>query len=123
VRDILLKVAQDHPQVLSVPEPFVFFEDFADSALNFILVVYLANVNRSFAVRTDLRIAILKAFRESGVEIPYPQTDVHLRDLDWVKDVIRERRASSGKETDAAGSRRDYKSESGEADDGDGEGH
>lgn len=123
VRDILLKVAQDHPQVLSTPEPFVFFEDFADSALNFILFVYLANVSRSFAVRTDLRIAILKAFRENGVEIPYPQTDVHLRDLDWLKDVIRERRTSSGKKTDAAASRRDYKSESGEADDGDGEGH
>jgi small-conductance mechanosensitive channel len=125
VRDVLLKVAQDHPQVLSTPEPFVFFEDFADSALNFILFVYLANVNRSFAVRTDLRIAILKAFRENGVEIPYPQTDVHLRDLDWVKDLIRERRAASEKEADAAGSRRDYKSESGQAegDDNDGNGH
>jgi small-conductance mechanosensitive channel len=123
VRDILLKAAQDHPQVLSVPEPFVFFEDFADSALNFILFVYLANVNRSFAVRTDLRIAILKSFRENGVEIPYPQSDVHLRDLDWVKDLIRERHAASGEKANTASSRRDYKSESGEADDGDGEGH
>ncbi len=123
VRDILLKAAQDHPQVLSVPEPFVFFEDFADSSLNFILFVYLANVNRSFSVRTDLRIAILKAFRENGVEIPYPQSDVHLRDLDWVKDLIRERYAQSGKKASTASSRRDYKSESGETDDDDGEGH
>ena len=93
VRDVLLDVAQQHPQVLSNPAPFVFFEDFASSSLNFILFVYLANVNRSFSVRTDLRIAILKAFRANGIEIPYPQTDVHLRDLDWIKKAIADRRA------------------------------
>lgn len=110
VREILLEVARQHPQVLSNPEPVVFFEDFGPSSLNFILFVYLINVNRSFAVRTDLRIAILKAFRNNGIEIPYPQSDVHLRDLDWVKTAISERIARSA---DGSGmSVRDYKSES-----------
>lgn len=121
VRDILLEVARQHPQVLSVPEPFVFFEDFGDSALNFILFVYLANVNRSFAVRTDLRIAILKAFRQNGIEIPYPQTDVHLRDLDWIKTALRKR--ASQVEDKGAMSVRDYVSESQAPNDGEGNGH
>ncbi len=115
VRDILLEVANQHPHVLSNPAPFVFFEDFGDSALNFILFVYLSNVNRSFAVRTDLRIAIVKAFREHGIEIPYPQTDIHLRDLDWIKEELKEWRASRGNGGPAA--RRDYQSESEEPDD------
>ncbi len=119
VRDILLDVARQHPQVLSNPAPVVLFEDFGPSSLDFILFVYLVNVNRSFAVRTDLRIAILKAFRNNGVEIPYPQSDVHLRDLDWVKTAVSERLARSA--DGGPMSVRDYKSESqapGEGDNG-----
>jgi small-conductance mechanosensitive channel len=114
VREIMLEVARDHPAVLSNPAPFVFFESFGDSALNFILFVYLSNVNQSFSVRTDLRIAIVKAFRQHGVEIPYPQTDVHLRDLDWVKEALKNRRI--GRDDGADVKRRDYKAESQEPD-------
>ena len=119
IRDILLEVARQHPQVLSNPAPTVLFEDFGASSLDFILFVYLVNVNRSFAVRTDLRIAILKAFRNHAVEIPYPQSDVHLRDLDWVKTAISERLARPA--DGGPMSVRDYKSESqapGEGDNG-----
>jgi len=121
VRDILLEVANAHPHVLSNPAPFVYFDDFADSSLNFTLYVYLENVNRSFSARTDLRIAVLKAFREKGVEIPYPQTDVHLRDLDWLKRELRDRgeRPKEIEKTD----RRDYKSESDDADGSEGNGN
>jgi small-conductance mechanosensitive channel len=114
VRDILLEVAQDHPAVLSNPAPFVFFENFGDSALNLVLFVYLSNVNQSFAVRTDLRIAIVKAFRKHGIEIPYPQTDVHLRDLDWVKEALRTRR--NGRDGDSNVKRRSFEAESQEPD-------
>lgn len=116
VRDILMEAARDHPQVLSNPAPFVYFEDFGRNALNFVLYIYLANVNRSFAVRTDLRIAILKAFRAEGIEIPYQQADIHLHDLDLLAQVVKG--ADRGK--DGPPSRRDYKSES-EADDGEGD--
>jgi potassium efflux system protein len=119
VRDILLEVARQHPQVLANPESVVLFEAFGASSLDFILFVYLINVNRSFAVRTDLRIAILKAFRKHGVEIPYPQSDVHLRDLDWVKAALAEHIAKTA--DGGPMSVRDYKSESqtpGEADNG-----
>jgi len=118
VRDLLLEVARQHPQVLANPAPTVFLEDFGPSSLDFILYIYLVNVNRSFAVRTDIRIAILKAFRNIGIEIPYPQSDVHLRDLDWVKAAISERlaRPADGAQMNV----QDYKSESqapGEGDD------
>ena len=93
VRAIMLGAAQAHAGVLSMPEPFVFFEDFGTHSLKFTLFVYLANVSQSYAVRTDLRAAILKGFRAAGVEMPYPQADVHFRDLDWVKRAMAERLA------------------------------
>ena len=40
---------------------------------------------RRLAVQTELRLAIAKSFREAGIEIPYLQHDIHLRDLDGVK--------------------------------------
>ncbi len=113
VRDILLGVARAHPQILSTPEPFVYFEDFGSHSLDFSLYIYLANVSRSFAVRTDLRIAILKAFRAAGVEMPYPQVDIHFRDLGWVKGAIAERMARSSTESTPI---HDFKAESGLAD-------
>ncbi len=88
VKQTLLDVARQHPQVLTFPEPFVYFEDFADSSLNFQLYAYVLNITQSLSVRTALRIAILKAFREQGIEIPFPQRDVHLRDLDGLKQAL-----------------------------------
>ncbi len=102
VRDILLEVANAHPLVLSTPEPFVHFSDFGNSALTFDLYAYLSNVRQSFGVRTDLRIGILKVFRARGIEIPYPQTDVHLRDLDWIKRAVMERVAKGRAESAAS---------------------
>jgi potassium efflux system protein len=116
VRDILLGAAREHPQVLSNPAPFVYFADFGRNSLEFTLYIYLANVNRSLAVRTDLRMAILKSFRKEGIEIPYQQADIHLRDLDWLKQAVR----SAGQDGNGSASRRDYKSESEEPDHGDG---
>jgi potassium-dependent mechanosensitive channel len=120
VRDILLRVAGEHPQVLASPEPFVYLDEFGAHALNFTLYVYLANVSRSLAVRTDLRMAILKAFRATGIEIPYPQAEVHLRDLRWVRRMIAERMTKP--QNGGPVSRRDFEAESGLAGDNDDEG-
>ncbi len=73
IKQILLKIAQDHDKVLSSPEPFVLFNDFGDSALLFQL--YIA-VDSSFAaniVKSDLRYTIFEAFEKEGIEIPFPQ--------------------------------------------------
>ncbi len=77
---ILKKCADDHPEVLKVPPPAVALEDFGASALVFNVRISLPDVYRSYAVRSDLRIAILKALREAGIEIPFDQVDVNLRE-------------------------------------------
>ncbi|MGH2342160.1 mechanosensitive ion channel domain-containing protein [Segnochrobactraceae bacterium EtOH-i3] len=88
VRDILLECARAHPLILSFPEPKAFFTDFAESALTFRLVGYLSDIGTAYGVRSDLRYAVLKRFREEGVEIPFAQRDITLRNLDQVEHLI-----------------------------------
>ncbi len=82
---ILKACADAHPAVLSAPEPRAVFDNFGDSALEFSLRVYLADISQLLGVQSDLRVAILKALRAADIEIPFNQVDVNLRDLDAVK--------------------------------------
>ncbi|MEO5728048.1 MAG: mechanosensitive ion channel domain-containing protein [Byssovorax sp.] len=79
VRRVLLGVAQSELRVLEAPPPAVFFRDFADSALAFELCVWLQDPHEEPLATSDLRFAIDAAFREAGIEIPFPQRDLHLR--------------------------------------------
>jgi small-conductance mechanosensitive channel len=80
VREIILECAMKHEMVLKFPKPFVQLNDFGESALVFQLFVYLASISNGGNVRSDLRFAILKRFREEGIEIPYPRRDISVRD-------------------------------------------
>ena len=77
VIDILVGIARNHPQVLVKPAPFAVFDRFGESALNFTLFCW-AFVDNFFLTRSELTIAINNAFKEAGIEIPFPQQDVHV---------------------------------------------
>lgn len=79
VRDVLVECARQNEDVVKNPEPFVFFSDFADSQLTFTLQFFSRSVFRIEFVKSDIRFAIDKAFRENGISIPFPQRDVHIR--------------------------------------------
>jgi len=77
VIDILVGVARNHPDVLAKPAPFAIFDRFGDSALNFTLFCW-SFVDTFFLARSELTIAINKAFKEAGIKIPFPQQDLHV---------------------------------------------
>ncbi len=80
VRDILLEVAASHHGVLTHPPPDVVFMEFGDSSLNFDLRVWTSDyITKPKILRSDLNFAIRKEFRSRGVEIPFPQRDIHVR--------------------------------------------
>lgn len=79
VRDVLIQCASEHPDVVKNPEPFVFFSDFGESQLTFTLLFHSRSVFKIEYVRSDIRFAIDKAFRENDITIPFPQRDVHIR--------------------------------------------
>ena len=96
---ILLAAARGHPQVLAYPQPFAQFTNFGASTLDFVLFCYVANVGNMGGVRSDLRVAILKAFREASIEIPFAQSDVKIRDFDRIEALVRDfilKRADEG---------------------------
>lgn len=88
VRSILQTVARECPLIMQIPTPGVGFDNFGANALEFSLSGVVQEISRAGAAQTDLRIRILKAFREHGVEIAHAQHDVHLRDLDGVKTML-----------------------------------
>ncbi len=78
----LLQVAREHPLVLDDPEPRVTFEEFGGSSLNFVLRCYLPDLEDRLAVIHDLHMSIDRKFREAGIEIAFPQQDIHIRSID-----------------------------------------
>jgi small-conductance mechanosensitive channel len=96
VRDILLDCAMKHDMVLKVPQPFVNFENFGDSALIFQVFVYLASVSNGGTVRSDLRYAIIRRFREEGIEMPYPRRDISIRDWPAGAESMQEKATREG---------------------------
>jgi small-conductance mechanosensitive channel len=81
VERLLIEVAEANPHVLKNPEPTVRFVECADSSLNFELRVWSVDmVTRPGALRSELNFAIWDKFKQHGIEIPFPQRDLHLKD-------------------------------------------
>jgi potassium-dependent mechanosensitive channel len=78
VRELLLRTGRQHPDVLDTPPALVLFRSFGESALQFDLLVWVAQPSRQFIIASDLLFMLSKALREEGIEIPYPQRDVHV---------------------------------------------
>ena len=86
----LLKVAQDNPNVMTTPAPSVDF-DFGADTLNFKLYAFVDDLDKGGSTSTDLRFAILDAFSEAGIAMPFQrQTDVTSQNLDWLREAAAE---------------------------------
>ena len=90
VQAVLLTVAGGNPDVLKTPEPVVTLDEFSPASINFTLYTFVGDINKAGSVRTQLSMAVLDAFAEAGIEIPYGQTDVAVRKMDWLRDIIGE---------------------------------
>lgn len=78
VLEILLRVAADHPLVLTEPPPAALFVRFGDSALEFELRAWTSRFDEWVRIRSELNVAVNAALREARIGIPFPQRDVHL---------------------------------------------
>jgi small-conductance mechanosensitive channel len=88
VLELLGEVARSHPDVLADPEPVVLFRGFGDSSLNFELRVFTEM--DWLAVMSDLAVATSEALEAAGITIPFPQRDLHLRNVDELRDALKE---------------------------------
>ena len=79
VKKIVLKEIKSVKGVLDTPEPTVSFREMADSSLNFKAYFYVPHFGDRFAATDEANTKIYNAFNKAGIEIPYPQMDVHLK--------------------------------------------
>jgi len=89
VRSLLLECAREQRMVLAYPAPSVYFMAFGDSSLNFELRCYLSEVDYSLSVSSEIRFAIYRRFGEAGIEIPFPQRDINLRDMSRLENLFK----------------------------------
>lgn len=77
VTEILLECARNNKKILKVPAPYVLFQNFGASSLDFELRCYSSNIWAGWVIPSELRYEINKRFIEEGIEIPFPQLVVH----------------------------------------------
>ena len=79
VKLALLEAARTHPDVLVSPRPQVWFQEFGDSALQFELLVWTGDPKQQPRIKSDLNYRIESSLRRHGIEVPFPQRDLHVR--------------------------------------------
>ena len=88
VTEALLAAARRESRVLRQPSPKVWFTEFGDSSLNFELLVWIDDPIETAPIRSALNYAIAAELNQRNVEIPFPQTDIHLKDIDRLQGAL-----------------------------------
>lgn len=78
VTDTVMDIVNKNPDVLKNPEPSILFMDFGASSLDFELRIWVADIDNAAGIMGKVRYDINEAFNEKGIEIPFPQTDIHV---------------------------------------------
>ncbi len=80
VIEVLKYVADNNKELLKAPAPEVLLIGFGDSSIDMQLRFWINDPKRYYGVRSDINFAIVEEFRKNGIEIPFPQRDLNLRD-------------------------------------------
>jgi small-conductance mechanosensitive channel len=100
VQDTLLAVARENPHTLKEPAPSVFLENFGENAIEFKLVVWSSVMSaRPSRYRSDINFAIAEKFREAGIQMPFPQRDLHIRSGVLKVENVTETETAKGRES------------------------
>jgi small-conductance mechanosensitive channel len=88
VRDILMEVINQDIDIIKNPKPVVYFKDFADSALIFDIRFFIWNIQDMYSISSKVRFSIWDAFKAAGIEISFPQRDLHIRTAPGLEGIL-----------------------------------
>ena len=80
VKQVLLKIAEAHSNVLRDPAPGVVFTEFGDSSLNFELRCWVRDIANMWKTQDEVMYEIDKKFKENNISIPFPQRDLYIKE-------------------------------------------
>jgi small-conductance mechanosensitive channel len=89
VRKILLEIVGDMPEIMNDPAPRVDFIDFGDSALVFRVRFWISSPEFWLGAPTELRFRIDEEFKKNGIEIAFPQQDIHIRSASGLNEAFK----------------------------------
>ncbi|MFZ4548904.1 MAG: mechanosensitive ion channel family protein, partial [Bacteroidales bacterium] len=75
VNAILSNVLENHPEILKLPEPGIFFNAMSDNSLVFVLNFWISDFVEGKRIRSEVLYDVFDALKENGIEIPFPQRD------------------------------------------------
>jgi small-conductance mechanosensitive channel len=84
VMEVLQGALEGRPELLQQPPPCVLFQGFGESSLDFLVRGWTPEPDTALVLRSQMVLDIHRALREAGIEIPFPQRDLHLRSVDRV---------------------------------------
>jgi potassium efflux system protein len=79
VQRVLLDAVRGNGDVLQEPAPSVYFVAFGDSTLDFEIRAFVDRLNKRLRVQHEINVEVARVLRENGIEIPFPQRDLHIR--------------------------------------------
>lgn len=86
VQALLLKLPDEHPDILKDPKPNAYFNKLGNSSLEFRLLFWTDNFDEFIRIRSEVIFSIYDALNAEGIVIPFPQRDVHIKTpggFDW----------------------------------------
>jgi potassium efflux system protein len=89
VRKVLLQIVAGMPEIMDDPAPRVDFTDFGDSALIFRVRFWISSPEFWLTAPTELRFRIDEEFKKNGIEIAFPQQDIHIRSASGLEKIIK----------------------------------
>ncbi|BDU15209.1 mechanosensitive ion channel [Lysobacter auxotrophicus] len=101
---LLQRTALQTTGIVSSPEPVVLFLGFGASALNFGVRAWTYDYDNSATIRSDLVSRIYAALNEAGIEMPFPQQDIHLRSVSEAAGEVLRRKPARGAADEGEGS-------------------
>jgi potassium efflux system protein len=87
---ILLDIVAGNQRALKSPEPFAILGKFGADSLEFTVFFHVGNIGVDSGAANEVRLEILKRFRKEGIEMPFAQRDLHLRDIDRLEALVRQ---------------------------------
>lgn len=79
-QQLMLEAAMEHPRCSKDPKPSCFLREFGDSSINFRLFFWVDDVLEGrYEPQSDVMFSIYRKFKENGIEIPFPQRDLHIK--------------------------------------------
>ena len=85
---VLLAAVESIADVLREPAPSAFFVGFSDSALDFEIRAFVDSFDKRLRVRHEIHVAVARALADAGIEIPFPQRDLHIRSAEGLEQFL-----------------------------------